>query len=152
MTFKKKLESLPQRQQGVREQSNIRMKKFARPICPVVEDEQDKRYDADRDLGQINCQRLHNNYPGWWDYCTNQGHDPYFTITKRITKEPVVGEDDIITGYREKRKIVKRLNVVQVAIGTRFNSGRGETYSKGLKGRKELEDFGFAPKCEYRNC
>lgn len=140
-------ESLPQLQIGIRETSNIRMKKMARPLCPVVDDPNSPYY-----TGEPNCQRMHNNYPGWWDYCADQGHDPYYRITKRITKEPVVGDDGIITGYREKQLINKKLNLVQVAIGTRFHSGRGETISKGLKGRKDLTEFGLKEKCEYRNC
>ncbi len=151
--------SLPQLEMGVREQSNIRMKKFARPICPIQDLEElvqrdgtiipNPNYD-----GSINCQREMNGYPGWWIVCEKRGHDPYFTVKRRIVKEPVVDEeqDGLITGYRERRVVTKKLNMTQVALGTRFHSGRGEAISVGLKGRKELSEFGYNDLCEYRNC
>ena len=153
MPFQKKLESLPQRQMGVRESANVRMKKMARPVCPIQDDPDKPGY-----TGEPNCQRLHNNYPGWWDYCANQGHDPYFskvpakTVTENILSDKE-GEEGLIIGRRERQVGGgKKLNMVQVVIDTRHNSGRGERYSKGLKGRKELSEFGYAEKCEYRNC
>ena len=144
-----KKESLPQLQIGVREGGNIRMKKMARPICPVVDDPESPKY-----TGEPNCQRMHNNYPGWWDYCANQGHEPYFTVKKKTVKEDVEAEDGsgLVTGERKRVLTTRKLNMVQVAIGTRFNSGHGERYSRDLKGRKTLSEFGYAEKCEFRNC
>lgn len=147
MVEKKKLESLPNLQIGVSERSNVRMKILAAPRCPVQDDPAKPNY-----TGEVNCQRETKSYPGWWDLCTNRGHEPYWTIKKTIKKEPIVGEDGVITGYREVMLEKRTLNTVSVPIGTRFSSGRAEYLSKGLKGRKELTEFGFNPKCEYHNC
>ena len=150
MTFTKK-ESLPQLQVGVRETSNIRMKVLAAPRCPIQADPNKEGY-----TGEMNCQQETSNYPGWWDLCESRGHDPYHTVKRTIKKEPVLstkeGEDNLITGYREKVIEVKKLNTVQVPVGTRFTSGRAESVSRGLKGRKTLTEMGYKEKCEYRNC
>lgn len=146
----KKMESLPQRQQGVRETANLRMKLMAAPYCPVVDDPDKPGY-----TGEPNCQTEMNSAPGWWKICEERGHEPYFRIRKRIVKEPVKDNPDdpeLITGYREKEREERKLNVVRVAISTRFHSGRGEAISMGLKGRKTLTDMGYKEKCEFRNC
>lgn len=149
MPFEKKRESLPQAQVGVSERSNIRMKKLAAPRCPVST-KTSPYYQAD----EMTCQHEMANYPGWWKVCEKRGHEPYFTITRTIKKEPVLAEDGsgLITGYREVQHEKRKLNINQVPIGTRFASGRAEAITKGLKGRKELKEFGYNDLCEYRNC
>lgn len=142
-----KRESLPDTQMGLRETSNVRMKVMAAPRCPVSEDENSPDY-----TGEINCQRETGNWPGWWTLCENRGHDPYYTTKKRIVKEEVTDETGLITGERKRVITQKKLNTVQVPIGTRFTSGRAETISKGLKGRKTLTEMGYNEKCEFRNC
>ena len=146
MPFTKK-ESLPDRQQGVRETSSVRRKVMAAPRCPKVDDPEKKGYD-----GEPNCQNETQSAPGWWKLCEERGHDPYYSVDRKITKEPIVGEDGIITAYREKVIEKRRLNTVTVPIGTRFHSGRGEQITRGLKGRRSLTEMGFKEKCEYRNC
>ena len=147
MAAPSKKESLPSLQIGVREGSNVRMKLMARPMCPIVADPNKEGY-----TGEPNCQLETSGYPGWWKLCEERGHDPYHTVTRTIKKEPIVGEDGIISAYRERVIENKKLNTVRVPIGTRFHSGRGESISRGLKGRKTLTEMGYKEKCEFRNC
>ena len=142
-------QSLPNIAMGVREASNIRMKVMAAPRCPVSEDPNKSGYD-----GTLNCQHETNSSAGWWNLCESRGHDPYHTVTKKTVKEDVEAEDGtgLVTGTRKRVLTTKKLNTVQVPIGTRFHSGRGETISRGLKGRKTLTEMGYNEKCEFRNC
>ncbi len=148
---KEKKQSLPQLQIGVRETSNIRMILLAAPRCPVVSDPNSDKY-----TGEVNCQVETANAVGWWNTCENRGHDPYFSTTKRARKVPVFstveGEEDIITGYREKVTTTRTLNTVRVPLGTRYNSGRAVQQSIARKGRKTLTEMGYNEKCEFRNC
>lgn len=151
MTFTKK-ESLPQAQIGVSERGNIRMKKLAAPRCPIQIDKDKPNYTGDKFSEIMTCQQEMNNYPGWWRVCENRGHDPYFTVTRKIVKEEITDDEGVITGTKKRVVETKKLNINQVPIGTRFASGRAETISKGLKGRKEVSEFGYKNLCEYRNC
>lgn len=147
MPFEKKKESLPQLQIGVRENGNIRTKKLAAPRCPVS-DPLSPYYD---EYG-TSCQTETAGWPGWWKLCEKREHEPYFTIRKKTVEEDDVDDDGYVKGTKKRVITTKKLNVVQVPIGTRFHSGRGEAISKGLKGRRDLGDFGYNEKCEYRNC
>ena len=149
---KPKLESLPQMQVGVSERGNIRMKKLAAPRCPIQSNPEKPGYTGDIFPETMSCQQETKNYPGWWDLCANRGHDPYFTTKRKVVKEELTDENGIVTGVQKRVITTKKLNINQVPIGTRFASGRNETISKGLKGRKELSEFGYNPLCEYRNC
>ena len=141
--------SLPNRSDGIKEMSNLRMKLMARPLCPVIDNP-----DSDKYTGEPNCQQSTGNAPGWWRMCEEKDHDPYHSITRVIKKEPVLAEDGsgLITGYRERVVEQKRLNLVRIPLSTRFHSGQGERISRVLKGRKSLTELGYNEKCEFRNC
>ena len=147
-----KKESLPQVQIGVSERGNIRMKKLAAPRCPIQVDPTKARYTGDTFPETMSCQQETGNAPGWWDLCTERGHDPYYTTFTKVIKEDIVGDDGVITGQRKRQVVTKKLNINQVPIGTRFASGQAERVSKGLKGRKDISEFGYNELCEYRNC
>src|SRR5581483_8613737 len=140
-------EQLPPRQVRVREASNVRRILMAQPVCPVVDDPNDPAY-----TGETNCQREFGGAPGWWTRCEERGHDPYYTI-QRVTKtEDVVDEDGMVTGQRKRVVETRRLNLASVAYSTRINSGRGPAVAREFKGFRTLEEMGYAPVCEFRNC
>jgi hypothetical protein len=107
-------------------------------------------------------------HPLWWKLCPKE-HDMFYTTTqgymekqpdgtfRRITVErvPIVEEKDgrrVISGYEEIELPIKRtLNLVQVPMGVRVNSGKALLDAR-YWGFKDLGDFNLRFMCEYRDC
>jgi len=116
---------LPPLQIGVSEFGNIRMLKMVRPVCPTASFPDQDGYDP----YVLNCQREFNGRRGWQEKCEERGHKPYF-------RKVAGGEVP---------------NTVQVALNERINGGDGYARAR-RKGYKLLEEVGYDPVCEYRNC
>ena len=152
------LSKIPGFSQGIRDNASVRMVKMMQPICPFSQFEIDVTPEGklvprrEPRPDRQNCQKRGR---GWWDYCVEQGHDPYFRTRVWYSKKDLFEEQDgeqVKTGERTVRHEEKRPNIAQVAAHVRVNSGRGPALSYRNKGFRTLEDFGYAPVCEYRNC
>jgi len=161
---KPELKQLRESRIGVKEAMSYRRLVMVRPICPLDDNETRRRVVNGEVVevpnpnytGEPNCQRTFAGAVGWWDYCTEQGHDPYFT-TKRVTLEEEQEEEQpdgtvLITGTSRKKMKIRALNTVSVAAHTRVNSGQGPAIAHQVKGYRTLPEMGYAPVCDYRNC
>lgn len=154
------LKDIPGFSQGIRDNASIRMVKMMQPICPFSQFEIDVTPEGklvprrEPRPDRQNCQKRGH---GWWDYCVEQGHDPYFRTRVWYSKKDIYEEDpdtgeQVKTGERTVRHEEKRPNIAQVAAHIRVNSGRGPRHAFERKGFRTLESFGYNPVCEYRNC
>ena len=108
---------------GVSEFGNIRMIKMVRPLCPTTMTPGEEGYQP----GVLSCQREFNGRRGWWEKCEERGHNPFFNA---------LGVP----------------NTTQVAHSARINNGEGVSRARRNKGFRFLEEVGYDPVCEYRNC
>ena len=142
------LKKIPGFSQGVRTNSSLRMMKLAAPVCP--NSRRVRQSDGTfAEVGQ-NCQLAGGK---WWEYCEEQGHDPYFrTHVWYETVDDWDEETGEMRGSKRIRHQDRYPNVVQVAVNRRINNGRGVVDSMTKKGRKRLADIGYEEVCQYRNC
>lgn len=155
------LKKLPGATSGARRSgAAVRMVKLMRPICPNSKIVLKKGPDGELTpvplgAGEVNHQK--GNPRGWWEACEEAGHNPYFTRREWSVPRPKI-EEDPETGERVQTGTVFvlneeiRPNVAQVAIGQRYNSGRGASLAIERKGFKRLSEFGYHEVCQYRNC
>jgi hypothetical protein len=141
---------------GVTTNRAVRMVTMAAPICPnsgiKVEIRDGRVQPAPLDPTKPNCQ-LQGGM--WWTECEAKGHDPYYTTKHFTISEPVYEEQDgekVMVDMKTVWKEDKYLNTVQVAQGTRHNSGQGVRRAVALKGRRFLPAMGHEEVCQYRNC
>lgn len=155
---KDELKKLPGYSTGVRVNAAVRMIKLVRPICPnsklkMVKDSNGK-WVAD-DVQPQNCQLLDN--PRWWEYCEEQGHDPYFSnrvwyeMQDRIEIDEETG-DELVVGQKRIKHVNRYPNIAQVSASIRHNSGRGARIKVERYGFRRLSDFGYKEVCQFRNC
>ena len=161
MAEKKELKKIPGFSQGVRVNAAGRMVKMAVPICPnskmeFISTPEGRRIPKqETDPHRQNCQKLGH---GWWKYCEEQGHDPYFTTKVWYEKVPDYGPDPdnpgdtILLKERTVKRETKYPNISQVAAYTHVNGGRGVIFSMERKGFKRLREIGYEEVCQFRNC
>lgn len=146
MPPKKEKKFIPKAPMGDRaELHNLRMIKMVAPQCDPCQAE----FRGDPDKGGFPTKR-------WWNDCP---HDPYFTVVPAKTEiVPVyktdedgrklkVGEEEVVVADE-----YKRLNLRQVAQSLRINAGRGPEKKRNGFGFKYVQELGYEPVCEYRNC
>jgi hypothetical protein len=159
-----KLKPYPFKGSGVNENAALCMAKMVVPMCPCESDADAERIDAvferqgrerrtrppSEFRGVDNCQsgRYRDQ---WWVDCEKLGHNPYFLKTVTTREETVVDENGYVTGKRQKEVVKERLNVVQVPISLRHDSGRGVPQAVG-RGAKTLMQLGYQNVCMMRNC
>jgi hypothetical protein len=141
---------------GVTLNRAVRMVTMAAPICPnsqvKVEIRDGRVQPAPLDPTKPNCQLQGGR---WWEECEAKGHDPYYTTKHYTIDEPVYEDQNgerVMVDMKRVWKEDKYLNAVQVAQGTRHNSGQGVRRAVNLKGRKFLPAMGHEEVCQYRNC
>ena len=142
-----KREKLPPTQVGVRETINTRRILMVRPVCPIQDDPEKDGYTGEN---KCSLEGL-----GWWVKCEERGHDPYYRIEQTIKTRPLIEEVDgkkLVVGQEQTVIERKRLNAASVALTTRVNSGRGPTLKHDRFGFKFLQELGYDPVCEFRNC
>lgn len=155
---KEALKPFPFKNMGVNENAIVRMIKMVAPYCPVDDRPMIKKYVDGRVIdavnpaytGEANCQS--GAYTrGWEKECESKGHNPYYTTRTHEVLEDDVDENGYIIG--SKRKIIKEqlLNVVQVSLSVRHNSG-DEVNSARRRGFKFLPELGYEEVCEMRAC
>jgi hypothetical protein len=161
MATKPELKRIPGFSQGVRVNAAARMVKLAQPICPNSKLEMETTPE-----GRIVPKRSTNPHRqncqlqgfGWWTYCEEQEHDPYFSTRVWYSKEPEYGPDPdnpdqtILLKEKTVRHETKYPNVAQVAAHTRVNGGRGVKFKMDQHGFKRLRDVGYEEVCQFRNC
>lgn len=161
---KPKLKPYPFKGTGINENAALCMAKMVVPMCPCESDADAERIDAvferqgrERKTrppkefrGVDNCQsgRWRNR---WWEECEKLGHNPYFLKTVTTRTETVVDDEGYVTGTRQREIVKEHLNVVQVPISLRHDSGRGVAVSIA-KGARSLMQMGYQNVCMMRNC
>jgi hypothetical protein len=159
MATTRKLRPYPFNDGGVLENAAIRMIKMVIPLCPADPKEELLLRDGrsvpnPRYTGEQNCQQLYKfNNQGRWDVakCESLGHDPWHTTFRKTIVEDVVGDDGYVIEQKQRVKVEKRLNVIQVSDNTR-HTNKQEVALAIARGCKFLEDFDIESPCEFRNC
>lgn len=114
--------------------SNLRAVKMGQPIC-------------------YPCQELRR--ARWWETCE---HDPYFTVEYQPVSVGPEMERDEETGTMtlsegpQKMKEVRRPNLTQVGLHTKYNSGRAPEIFRREKGFLTTEEMDLPSMCEYFDC
>lgn len=144
---------------AVNENAAIRVIRMVKAECPVDPTPEIRQKDGSykpnpRFTGEQNCQQLYKlNNNGKWDVakCIEIGHDPYHTELRRTIVDDVINDDGEVVDQRTKILVEKRLNVIQVSLNVRHNTGRDMELAVAY-GARPLEDFGYITPCEFRNC
>jgi len=163
-TSTKALKPYPYKGSGVNENAAVRMVKMVVPQCPCESDADAQRIEdaferqglkrrtrpIQKYRGIDNCQSGRFRY-GWWEDCEAKGHNPYWSSTVTQREETVTDENGYVTGTRIKEVIKEHLNVVQVPVSRRHDSGQAVPLAR-QRGAKFLHELGFKNVCEMRNC
>jgi hypothetical protein len=116
-----------------------RERKYLRPICPYHEAPERKS-------------------ARWWETCVRDGHDPYYSETVELVREPIRerrGDEVVITGWTEREVVRRTPNIAQVTVSNRVHGGRLEEVHVRHDGYilpEEHPTDPLAPFCEYRDC
>lgn len=148
---------LPGFSAGKRVNSALRTIKMIQPICPnsKVEMERNEQGDWVPKRGPTNPDRMNCQKRGgkWWEFCEEQGHNPYFREQVwYVTEDEYDEETGIMTGTRRLRRSRIIPNLSQVAVAPHLNSGKGARNAYERKGKRRVTEFGYEDTCQYRNC
>lgn len=132
----------------------IRSLKMVAPYCPIEGNPLRGGAPNPRYTGEMNCQQAFR-LPGQgrWDIeaCEKAGHKPYYFTQETVHLENVVDKDGVISGQREIRRGGEKLNIIEVALSVRQETGNSMNLAVA-RGVRTLESFGFSSPCEYRQC
>lgn len=142
----------PYRSMGVNENAALRMVKMVQPLCPIPAAGKREEFDKlfPEYLGQVSCQAGRYRR-GWEKECEAAGHNPYYYTRRQVVIEPVIGDDGMITGQKQRILETSGPNVNPVALDVGHDSG--EAVIKAIaRGFKYMTDLGYEEICQFRAC